>query len=164
MKPLILYYSYTGHTRQIAERIQKALGGERKEIQTETPYTGSYDAVVQQAQEEIRRGFQPAILPLNLNIDAYDTILLGSPVWWYTYAPAMSSALTQYSFAGKTVYPFATNAGWLGHTFSDVVKACPGAAVKRGLDIRFDEDRLITPKSEIEAWIQAIAAEARAKA
>ncbi|MFR0950782.1 MAG: hypothetical protein ACLSFT_09770 [Ruminococcus callidus] len=46
------------------------------------------------------------------------------------------------------IYPFATNGGWLGHTFADIAEACPTATVKAGLNIRFNEDRLVTPEAE----------------
>lgn len=86
----------------------------------------------------------------------YDTIVLGTPVWWYTYAPAVKTFLDENDFSGKTVYAFATNGGWIGHTFNDVERECTGAEIKPGLNIRFDEERLITPESEIYDWINKI--------
>lgn len=159
MKALILYYSYTGNTRKIAEMVEKTIGGDLVEIKTVIPYEGGYDEVVNQAQQEINRGFQPEILPLDTNMEDYDTVVLGSPVWWYTYAPAVSAVLSQLPFEGKTVYPFATNAGWLGHTLKDFDKACAGAKMETGLNVRFDESRLVTKKEEIEKWIRSISKE-----
>lgn len=159
MKILILYYSYTGNTRKIAELVKSKVGGDLVEIKTVTPYEGNYNDVVNQAQQEVKRRFQPEILPLDVRMEDYDTVVLGSPVWWYTYAPAMSTALSKLSFDGKTICPFATNAGWLGHTFQDVSKACTNANVKQGLNVRFDESLLITSNDEIEKWIESIHAE-----
>ena len=81
----------------------------------------------------------------------------GTPVWWYTFAPAVHTFLTQQDLSCKTVYPFATNGGWIGHTFADIEKSCKGAEVKEGMNIRFDEDVLRTSEAEIDAWIQKIA-------
>ena len=64
--------------------------------------------------------------------------------------------LSAADWSGKTVYPFATNGGWIGHTFRDVMTACAGADVKKGLDIRFDEDHMRTSIAEINRWAEQI--------
>ena len=115
MKTLILYYSYGGNTRRVAQMIQKEVGGDLAEIQTVQPYTGDYNAVVDQGQREIDSGFCPELKPLTVDLKDYDTVVLGSPVWWYTFAPAVHSFLKEADLVGKRVYPFATNGGWLGH-------------------------------------------------
>ncbi len=130
MKTLILYYSYGGNTRRVAQMIQKEVGGDLAEIQTVQPYTGDYNAVVDQGQREIDSGFCPELKPLTVDLKDYDTVVLGSPVWWYTFAPAVHSFLKEADLVGKRVYPFATNGGWLGHTLKDFAKACKGAEVK----------------------------------
>ena len=107
MKSLILYYSYRGNTQRIAERIHSAIGGDIARIDTVVPYTGSYDDV-------------PELKAMDIDLDRYDTIVLGTPVWWYTCAPATRAFLTAHDLGGKTVYPFATNGGWLGRTLKDV--------------------------------------------
>ena len=79
-----------------------------------------------------------------------------TPVWWYTFAPAMHTFLKNTDLSGKTVYPFATNGGWIGHTFEDFAKACPDASVKAGLNVRFNEADQITSDAEVEQWIGRI--------
>ena len=156
MKTLILYYSYGGNTRAIAEKMQKALGCDIAAIETLTPYPADYDAVVEQGQNEINRGYEPPIRPLAHDPAGYDAILLGTPVWWYTFAPAVKTALSAIGWAGKTVYPFATNGGWIGHTFADIKKLCGGAEVKKGLNIQFDEHTLHTAEAAIDRWIAQV--------
>lgn len=156
MNTLILYYSYGGNTKRIAEMIQKEIGGDIARIDTVAPYDGDYDTVVDQGQRENAEGYCPELKPLHIDLMAYDTIILGSPVWWYTFAPAMHSFLNQADLSGKTVYPFATNGGWLGHTLKDFEKSCHGAIVKPGLSVRFDEATLRTPEKEIQTWIKTI--------
>ena len=156
MKTLILYYSYGGNTKRIAEMIQKEIGGDIVRMDTVVPYDGDYDTVVNQGQRENAKGYCPELKPLHIDWKAYNTIILGSPVWWYTFAPAMHSFLKQTDLTGKIVYPFATNGGWLGHTLKDFEKACKGAIVKLGLSVRFDESTLRTPEKEIRTWIKAI--------
>lgn len=155
-KSLIVYYSYRGNTESIAEMIQKETGADVVRIQTAVPYTGSYNQVVNQGQEEVNRGYCPKINPVDVDWRQYDTIILGTPVWWYTFAPAMHTFLKSQDWNGKTVYPFATNGGWIGHTFKDFKNLCKGADVKNGLNVRFDESTLRTSKKDIMEWIQTI--------
>ena len=119
-------------------------------------YDGDYDTVVNQGQRENAKGYCPELKPLHIDWKAYNTIILGSPVWWYTFAPAMHSFLKQTDLTGKIVYPFATNGGWLGHTLKDFEKACKGAIVKPGLGVQFDESTLRTPEKEIQTWIKTM--------
>lgn len=159
MKNLILYYSYGGNTRKIAHMLQKEIGGELAEIETVTPYTGDYNYVVDQGQREVNSGFMPEIQPLRADMKEFDRIVLGSPVWWYTFAPAVKTFLMQNDLSGKEIYPFATNGGWIGHIFKDIKASCPSARVKKGLNVRFDEHRLRTPEKEILAWAKRIPTE-----
>ena len=156
MSILVVYYSYGGNTRSVAERVHAKLGGDIAEIRTVEPYTGSYDDVVEQGQEEVNAGFKPAIQPLGVNVADYDDIVIGTPVWWYTFAPAAKTFLEDNDWTNKNVYPFVTNGGWLGHTPQDFERACRGAKVERALNIRFDGNRQATPESAVGRWINAI--------
>ena len=152
----VVYYSYTNNTKKIAEMIQSKTGTELFQIDTATLYTGSYDEVVNQVQKEINAGFKPPIMELDMQLDQYDTIILGTPVWWYTLAPAVLTFLSETDLSGKKIIPFATNAGWLGHTFQDIKKLCPDSEVVSGMNIEFSEDALKTSVKAIESWIEAI--------
>lgn len=156
MKTLILYYSYGGNTKKVAEMIHHEILSDIAEIETVKPYIGDYNSVVNQAQKEVHIGFMPEIKPLTVDITSYDSIILGTPVWWYTFAPAVKTFLSGSNLAGKVIYPFATNAGWLGHTFQDFEKVCTSATVKEGMNIKFNKNRLITPETEIKSWINSI--------
>lgn len=155
-KKLIVYYSYTNNTKKIAEQIQKATDADICEIETVKPYIGDYNSVVDQGKQEIERGYKPTIKPLPVNPADYDTIIIGTPVWWYTYAPAVAAFLSEYNLSGKTIIPFATNGGWIGHTFKDIKNACAGADVKMEMNIRFNGAVLLTPEKEIQTWIDEI--------
>lgn len=156
MKTLILYYSYGGNTKKIAEMIRKQCGGDIAEIETVAPYVGSYNDVVEQGRHEVNNGVMPPIKPINADIADYDTVILGTPVWWYTFAPAINTFLHENDLTGKRIYPFATNGGWIGHTFKDISNACPNATVSKGIDIRFNEHTLKTPEKEIINWADGI--------
>lgn len=156
MKTLVVYYSYSGNTKNIAAHIAKELSADMAVIETVTPYEGDYNAVVDQGQNEIRNGYKPPIKPINVDLSQYDTIILGTPVWWYTFAPAVKTFIESYDLSGKTIYPFATNGGWLGHTLKDIATECNGANVKNGLDLHFNGAKLMTDKSKLESWIKNI--------
>lgn len=156
MKSIIIYYSFGGNTRAVAELIQKNTGADIVEIKTVKPYIGSYNDVVDQGQREVNEGFMPEIEKANVDLAVYDTVILGTPVWWYTFAPAMKTFLNSADLSGKTVYPFATNGGWIGHTFKDFKDACKGTDVKAGLNVRFNQEKNLTSESEIKKWVAGI--------
>lgn len=157
---LIVYYSWSnGNTKRIAEQLRQAAGADIARIETITPYTGSYDDVVNQGQREVEQGCQPPIQPLKVNVADYDVIAVGTPTWWYTMAPAVLTFLKSNDWTGKTVIPFQTHGGWPGHVIKDMKAVCNGARFAHEMEIRFDSgggDRLETPEHEIEAWIRAI--------
>lgn len=74
---------------------QKAIGADMVQIETLVPYTGSYDDVVQQGQEEVQRSYESKIKPLDIDIRNCDVIAVGMPAWWYTMAPAVLTFLNQ---------------------------------------------------------------------
>jgi flavodoxin len=92
-KTLIVYYSYGNNTKQIAEMIQEETGADIERIETIVPYRGTEDEVSQQGEDEVHLKFKPEIRPLKHHISDYARIIVGTPTWWYTMAPAMLSFL-----------------------------------------------------------------------
>ena len=108
-KILIAYYSWSGHTKKVAEAIQNEIGGDLFEIQPETAYSDDYKTVVDQAKKEINEGYRPALKNNVANIAQYDIVFIGSPNWWGTIAPVVSTFVEQNDLSGKTVVPFITH-------------------------------------------------------
>ena len=130
-------------------------------IDTAVPYSGSYDDVVNQGQNEVEHGYKPELKPIGVNISDYDVIAVGTPTWWYTMAPAVLTFLHGHDFAGKTVIPFMTNGGWPGHVIKDMKKACPGAKISCEMQVQFDSDggdHMETPEKAIDAWAEKVKA------
>ena len=156
-KKLVVYYSYTGHTKMIAKRIEEKLGCDILEIKPIIPYSTNYQTVVNKEQNNESSNKTPQIEKIDKDLKKYDEIIIGSPVWWYTIAPVIRTFLRQNDLSGKTIKPFATNAGWLGQTFKEIKKLCPNSNVKEGMNIVFTEDynknELVTPIDEIDNWI-----------
>lgn len=161
-KLLIAYYSWSnGNTERIAKTLQRIAGGELMKIDTAVPYSGSYNAVVEQGQREVQQGYEPELKPIDVDIASYDVIAVGTPTWWYTMAPAVKTFLHQNNLTGKIVVPFMTNGGWPGHVIKDMKNACTGAEFACEMQVRFDSnggDHLETPDDQITAWAQRVKA------
>lgn len=159
-KMLIVYYTWSnGNTKNIAERLQAATGADIAVIDTKIPYPEDYQTTVDQGQDEVQRGFRPEIKELNADIKDYDVIAIGSPTWWYTMAPAVSTFVESQNFDGKTVIPFSTHGGWPGHLIKDIKKICKGAEVVCPMEIKFDSQggpNLETSEKEIDNWINEV--------
>jgi flavodoxin len=160
MKKLVIYYSQAnGNTKRIAEMISEKTEADITAIDTVTPYTGTYDEIVNQGQEEVNRGFKPEIKELDVNLSEYDEIIIGTPTWWYTMTPAVLTFLSNANLAGKRVALFQTHGGWPGHTLKDMKALCNGAEIISEKAIQFDStggDHLETPLNEIESWISML--------
>lgn len=159
-KMLIVCYSWSnGNTERVAKMFQKATRADMVQIETVVTYTGSYDDVVQQGQEEVQRGYEPEIKPLDVDIRNYDVIAVGTPTWWYTMAPAVLTFLHQQDWSGKIVVPFQTYGGWPGYVLEDITAACRGAKVTYDMQVKFDSaggDHLETEETEIETWASEV--------
>lgn len=160
MKTAIVYFSYTGHTRQIAKQIQENLHCDLFELKRKEPYSEDYEEVV--ADEQNQEGSQkiPEIEPIPIDIDAYDRIILGTPTWWYRPCPVVRAFLKQYDLSSKTIVPFATNAGWLGRTLKEIKELCPNSTIEKEMNLVFTEDykenKLVTKKENLQNWINSL--------
>lgn len=159
-KKLVVYFSYTNHTKIIAEDIQKKLGCDILEIKPVKEYSKDYDLVVDEEQNNESSKKTPEIQKINVDLEKYDEIIVGTPVWWYTMAPVIRTFFKENDLANKKIIPFATNAGWLGRTFQDIKKLCPNSTVEKEMNIVFTENykenSLVTPNKEIENWINTL--------
>lgn len=159
MKTIIIYYGYGSHTRMIAERIKKALECDILEIKPKVQYSSDYQTVVDQTTDNRETKETPEIEDININLDDYDKVILGTPVWWYTITPPIRTFLKNYDLSGKIVIPFATNAGWLGSTFEEIRELCNGN-IQNEMSIKFTtdhtENKLVTSDLEINKWIDKI--------
>lgn len=144
----------------IAKKIKESLGCDILEIKTVVPYSNDYQTVVDDEHNSEASNHLPEIENINMDLSKYDEIIVGTPVWWYRPAPAIRTFLTQNDLSNKTIIPFATNAGWLGRTFTEIKKLCPNSNVKGEMNIVFGMDyndtKLVTKKEEINNWISKL--------
>ncbi|WP_424245206.1 flavodoxin [Elusimicrobium posterum] len=154
-KILIAYYSKSGNTEQIAKHIQKLTGGDLFEITTDHKYPTEYRPLTEQAKKEIADGFKPKLNKTVSNFADYDIVFIGSPCWWSTVAPAVSSFLSEYDYSGKTVVPFMTHEGsGLGRSVSDIKKLVPSAIMLEGKAFR--GSTAAQAQNDVQSWVREI--------
>ena len=134
--PLIISYSYSGHTQRIAQRLQTLTGGEWCEIHPWQPYPMAFPELLAQVRREVQAGHRPRLLPGSKSARAYSVIFVGSPNWCGTIAPPLASWLAGNDLAGKQILPFYSHCGGVPCDFSrDVARLCPGAHVAQALGV-----------------------------
>lgn len=130
-KSLVLFYSWSGSTRKIAQVIAEKTGADLREIQPETPYPAEYNAVLSQAKREIDQKLYPALRPIDVDWNAYEVFYLGTPNWWSAAAPPLTAFLRGAALANKVIAPFCTHGGGgEGRIFRDIKGYCPGCDVR----------------------------------
>lgn len=151
-KILVAFYSFSGNTKAVAEKIQKQLDCDIFEIKTVKEYPNSYNEVVNEAKEEKMKNILPELVE-NGDVSSYDTIFIGTPVWWYTMAPAVKSFIANNDFGGKTIAPFCTHGGGgASETYSDMQKLAPSASVETGFTSYEDS----ATDADVSQWLKSL--------
>jgi len=137
MKKLVAYFSASGTTKKTAERLAAAVGADLFEIKPAVPYThadldwtnSKSRSTVEMKNPESR----PEIASHCENMDEYDTVYIGFPIWWYVAPTIINTFIESYDLSGKTIIPFATSGGsGMGKTVDVLKKLCPNAVWKKG--------------------------------
>lgn len=135
-KILVAYYSWSGNTREMAEKIHNIVGGDTFEIVPQTPYSSDYSTCCNEAKKEIYNSIRPALKSNLHDISKYDVIFIGTPCWWGTMAPPVTTFLSENDLTGKTVIVFETNGGsGMANAEKDIQKLCTKSTFKPGLSI-----------------------------
>lgn len=135
-KALVAYFSASGVTKKLAERLAKATGADLFEIEPETPYTSAdlnwMDKKARSTVEMNDRNSRPAIKS-RTDISKYDVVFVGFPIWWYREPSIIDTFMESYDFSGKTVVPFATSgSSQIGETGKNLAALAKGAKVEEG--------------------------------
>lgn len=124
-----------GNTQIIAEIIAEQTGADIFSIESMTDYPDTYDGLLEISREEENN--PPQLAGTVENMDDYNVVFVGFPIWWGKLPPIMEVFLESYDFSGKTVIPFCTHAGsGLSGTQGRIEEICPDADVKDGLAVR----------------------------
>lgn len=137
-KVLVAYFSPTGTTAKAAEGLAAAVGADLFEIVPETPYTRAdldwHDQSSRSSVEMSNEAARPVISSKVEDMDAYDTVFVGFPIWWYVEPRIIDTFLEAYDFSGKTIAPFATSgSSGIGDAPDRIRSLVPGARVDDGM-------------------------------
>ena len=135
MKKLVAYFSATGVTKNLAEKLAKVIGADLFEIEPAKPYT---DADLDWTNKNSRSSVEmqnlqsrPEIKNKLDNMQDYDVVYVGFPIWWYVAPTIINTFLEQYDMSNKTIVPFATSGGSnMGKTNEMLAKSCNGKLVE----------------------------------
>lgn len=154
-KILIAYFSWSGNTKSIAEKIHNTVGGDMFQIETETPYPTDYhEAAYGVAKKQHEENIKPKLKD-NGNVSEYDIVFVGTPAWWYEMAPAVKTFLSENDFEGKTIVPFITHGGGGKYTIADdMAKLAKGSRVLKPFVVSGHGG--VNVQEEINAWLKEI--------
>ena len=154
-KTLVAYFSASGVTKGVAEKLAEVTGADLHEIKPAQPYTeADLDWTDEQSRSTIEmkdKKSRPAITDKLANMQDYDVVYVGFPIWWYTCPTIINTFMESYDFKGKTVIPFATSGG------SSIEQACKDLKAAYP-DINWKEGKLLNGagKKELEEWVKGL--------
>lgn len=165
-KTLVVFFSHAGenysvgnikvgNTKIVADYISEITGADQFEIVADKDYDMPYMQLIEVAKQEANNNELPPMVGKLENVDQYDTVFIGGPVWWGTYPQVMFTFFRDYDLSGKTIIPFTTHEGsGLANCVEDVREAYPGAIVKPGFAIYGHEVR--SGRAKVEKWLKGL--------
>lgn len=151
-RKLVAYFSASGVTAKVAERLSEAIGADLYAIEPKVPYT---DADLNWRDKQSRSTIEmqdsssrPKIAGERDNMADYDTIFVGFPIWWYVAPTIINTFLESYDLTGKTVIPFATSGGsGMGDTNKKLQPSCPNSKLLEGKVLKITDT-----SDELASW------------
>ncbi len=133
---LIAYFSRTGNTESVAEALADMTGGDLFEITPVEDYPTDYNACLEQAQRELNDNARPAISSTVENMEQYEVVMVGFPIWYGDTPMIIQTFLESYDFDGKTIAPFSTSgSSGIGGAVNSIEELCPESEVLEGLSV-----------------------------
>ena len=158
-KVLVVYFSQGGNTQKLAKLISDRVGGDFVRIETVQTYPNpetNYNELADMAKKERDDDARPELKEMDINLDDYDYIFVGYPIWWYTLPMPMYTFFDTYDFDGKTIVPFNTHEGsGDGGTYETIKGFEPNATVLDGLAIR-GGDMTNDQSSKVDSWLKEL--------
>lgn len=154
-KTLIVYFSWGGNTKTVANHIHDLIGGDIVEVETVIPYPDTYEEVTQIAPGELASDYRPELKTKVDNMDEYDTLIVGTPIWGGHLTPAMKSFLASYNLSGKAIAPFCTHGGsGTAQSVNDIHSVCPNSTILGSLAVY--GSRAESSRTDVEKWLKQI--------
>lgn len=154
-KSVVVYYSQTGGTEKVAKEFARQLGLDTLiRIEVENPYDGSYEETIDRCKKEMESGEIPTLKAPGIDLTQYDTVYLGYPIWFGTYAPPIKAFVKKVSLDGKTIVPFCTfGSGGRLNADADLKAALPNSTILPSYGVR--AKRVEKAPSEITKYLIA---------
>ena len=154
-KRLVAFFSASGTTKKVAEMIASAVDADMYEIMPKQPYSKAdlnwMDKKSRTSVEMSDKKFRPEISDTDVQVDQYDEIILGFPIWWYVAPTIINTFLEKYDFTGKKIVLFATSGGsGFGNTVSELKISAQDAVIVEGKVFHK------AAKQEIAEWVRSI--------
>ena len=145
-----------GNTQYMAYVIQEQTGADIFRIEPETPYPLDHETLVELAAEEQDTNARPAIQDKIPQIEDYDTIFVGYPIWWSDLPMILYTFFDTYDLSGKTIVPFGTHGGsGFADTIDTIIDLEPNATVlEEGLTISRND--IQDAEAEIISWVNEL--------
>lgn len=155
-KILVAYFSASGVTAKAAKALAEVAGADLYEIKPEKPYTREdlnwNDKKSRSSIEMNDRTSRPAIAGKVEDMEQYQIVFVGFPIWWYVAPTIINTFLESYDFSGKTVIPFATSGGsGMGKTNAGLAPSCPGAYLLDGKMLNGMQSQ-----ADLKAWVESL--------
>lgn len=155
-RKLVAYFSASGVTAKVAETLSETIGADIYAIEPEVPYTKAdlnwMDKQSRSSLEMKDLSSRPAIKGRCDNINEYDTIFVGFPIWWYIAPTIINTFLESYDMSGKTIVPFATSGGSsIGKTNEKLQPSCLNAKLIDGKVFK-----MTVGKDELSEWVKSL--------
>jgi putative lipoprotein len=148
-----------GNTQIVAEYIAEQVGADSFHIETVTPYPADYDDCCDVAKQELANNARPEISGSVKNMDSYDIVFLGYPIWWGDMPMAVYTFMESYDFSDKVVIPFNTHEGsGESGTYSAISSALPNAQVLDGMAIQGKEAQEFNSDTQqaVRSWLDGL--------
>lgn len=144
-KVLVAYFSYSGTTKGVAEVLGEKTGADLFEIKTQKEYSNVYT----ESNKEIRKNERPELADRVEQMESYDIIFVGYPVWWHATPTPVNTFLESYDLKGKLIIPFCTSGeSDIDETMPTFLNSCEGLAVHEG--------KRIQGTGEVETWLEEL--------
>lgn len=141
-----------GNTEIVAQKIKDLTGGDLFEIKTSYSYPLDYYEATEVAKTELENNLRPELVNKVKNMEVYDLIFLGYPIWWNTFPTAVFSFLESYDFSTKIIAPFCTHEGsGAGRSVQDIQNLCPQTIVLHCLTIR--GSMVNNSETSVQSWL-----------
>ena len=155
-RKLVAYFSASGVTAKVAETLSEAIGADLYEIAPAVPYSKAdlnwMDKKSRSTIEMNDPSSRPAIDGKRDNMDDYDTVFVGFPIWWYVAPTIINTFLESYDLTGKTIIPFATSGGsGMGKTNEKLQPSCPNSKLLEG---KVFKKRV--SKADLAEWVDSL--------